>query len=43
MLCIDRKSLLGAEQNYYVQLYMENSGKPGDLRVSEVSAFPSMS
>ena len=32
-----RKSLLGAEQNYYVQLYVENTGKPGDIRISEVS------
>ena len=31
-----RKSLLGAEQNYYVQLYVEDTGKPGDLRISEV-------
>ena len=34
-----RKSLLGAEQNYYVQLYLEDTGKPGDLRISEVKAF----
>ena len=34
MVC--RKSLLGAEQNYYVQLYVEDTGKPGDLRISEV-------
>jgi len=33
----ERKSLLGAEQNYYKQLYVENTGKPGDLRISEVS------
>ena len=33
----ERKSLLGAEQNYYKQLYMESSGKPGDLRLSEVT------
>jgi hypothetical protein len=32
----ERKSLLGAEQNYYVQLYVEDTGKPGDLRISEV-------
>lgn len=31
-----RKSLLGAEQNYYVQLYVEDTGKPGDIRISEV-------
>ena len=34
-----RKSLLGAEQNYYVQLYLEDTGKPGDLRISEVKTF----
>lgn len=33
----ERKSLLGAEQNYYKQLYMESSGRPGDLRLSEVT------
>lgn len=31
-----RKSLLGAEQNYYVQLYLEDKEQPGDLRISEV-------
>lgn len=33
----ERKSLLGAEQNYYKQLYLESSGNPGDLRISEVT------
>ena len=33
----ERKSLLGAEQNYYKQLFLESSGNPGDLRISEVS------
>lgn len=33
----ERKSLLGSEQNYYKQLYLENSGQPGDLRISEVT------
>ncbi len=33
-----RKSILGNELNYFRQLYVENSGKPGDLRVSEVYA-----
>ena len=33
----ERKQLLGAEQNYYKQLYLENTGKPGDLRISEVT------
>ncbi|CAL8472029.1 g11571 [Coccomyxa elongata] len=33
-----RKSILGNEINYFRQLYVENSGKPGDLRVSEVYA-----
>ena len=32
----ERKSLLGAEQNYYKQLFLESSGNPGDLRISEV-------
>ena len=31
-----RKSILGNELNYFRQLYVENSGRPGDLRVSEV-------
>ncbi|KAK9836995.1 hypothetical protein WJX81_005375 [Elliptochloris bilobata] len=31
-----RKSILGNELNYFRQLYLEDSGKPGDLRVSEV-------
>ena len=33
-----RKSILGNELNYFRQLYVENTGKPGDLRVSEVYA-----
>lgn len=33
----ERKQLLGSEQNYYKQLYLENSGQPGDLRISEVT------
>ena len=33
----ERKSLLGSEQNYYKQLYLESSGQPGDLRISEVT------
>lgn len=33
----ERKNLLGAEQNYYKQLYLEDTGKPGDLRISEVT------
>ncbi|CAK0783265.1 hypothetical protein CVIRNUC_006464 [Coccomyxa viridis] len=33
-----RKSILGNELNYFRQLYVENSGRPGDLRVSEVYA-----
>ncbi len=32
-----RKSLLGNDVNYYRQLYLDNSGKPGDLRLSEVT------
>lgn len=28
----------GNELNYFRQLYVENSGQPGDLRVSEVYA-----
>jgi len=28
---------LGSEQNYYKQLYLENSGQAGDLRISEVT------
>lgn len=31
-----RKSILGNELNYFRQLYVEDSGKPGDIRVSEV-------
>ena len=44
MLCLQdtqpgggRKSILGNELNYFRQLYVENSGRPGDLRVSEVT------
>lgn len=33
----ERKSLLGNDVNYYRQLYLDNSGKPGDLRLSEVT------
>lgn len=33
----ERTQLLGSEQNYYKQLYLESSGKPGDLRISEVT------
>ena len=33
-----RKSILGNELNYFRQLYVETTGKPGDLRVSEVYA-----
>ena len=31
-----RKSILGNEINYFKQLYLEDSNKPGDIRVSEV-------
>ncbi|CAL5220823.1 g2900 [Coccomyxa viridis] len=33
-----RKSILGNELNYFRQLYVETTGNPGDLRVSEVYA-----
>ncbi|KAK9815808.1 hypothetical protein WJX72_009896 [[Myrmecia] bisecta] len=33
----ERKQILGAERNSYKQLYLEASGKPGDLRISEVT------
>jgi hypothetical protein len=32
------KNILGNEINYFKQLYLEDSGQAGDLRLSEVTA-----
>jgi hypothetical protein len=32
----ERTPILGNELNYFEQVYLEDSGKPGDLRVSRV-------